>query len=139
IRAEIASPFHRGEVGFVRPTLAAEMVVFLEIWGRLQVVAIGQRLDTERDVSAWRPRHRVDGAPFLREREGEESMRRRAQCLEYLERHAVPGNGEEADLAAGLVDERSDRASPVCATGPRPRQIDDRNTMSHGGASMIVG
>src|SRR5262245_21498150 len=51
VRDEIALAFGAGEVGLVWPTLAAKMVVFLEVWGRLIRVSITQSLVANRLVA----------------------------------------------------------------------------------------
>jgi hypothetical protein len=64
---------------------------------------------------------------LLFQRESEEGMRLRAQCIHDGDRHAVAGNGEKSDLATVSVNLLRGGLPCRKSASKRLREVDDRD------------
>jgi hypothetical protein len=115
----------RAVVRVVGQVEAAHAEALEEIRRRLAAAAVGEALLLERRVAA-RAAVRGHAERFLLRGEREEIRRGGKGPLDQGRGHAVAGDDEEADLAAGLVDLERE------GCGTRLRQVDDRHGANGG-------
>ena len=109
-----------------------------QVGRRLHPDAVGQRLLPHRGVATVHVGAGRRRAQLLLQREVEELVHRVEHVGEHRVGDAVPGDLEEADLAAGGVDRRGD-GGPVGLVAGRPAaDVDDRDDGAHG-ASIRAG
>ena len=128
---EIALAFGAGEIGLVGPALAAEVVVLLEVGRRHVGVAVAQRLVADRLVAARGLDVRGHDLELLLHRQGEEGVCLAVEAADDLGRHAMAGDGEEADLGAGAIDLPARAQARGGIAGERAAEIDDGDLGLH--------
>ena len=128
---EIALAFRAGEIRLVGPALAAEVVIFLEVGWRHVGVAVAQRLVADRLVAARGLDISGHHLELLLHRQGEEGMCLAVEAADDLGRHAMSGDGEEADLGAGAIDLPARAQARGRVAGQRAAEIDDGDLRLH--------
>jgi hypothetical protein len=95
--------------------------------GRRRTAGARHRLACERCITARDVGRGLSDPHFLGERQIEEGAREHSRLLHHLSWNAVARDDQKADVAAGPIDCRRDRALTGVAAGPVRRDIDDRN------------
>jgi hypothetical protein len=120
-----------GEIGFVGPAVAAEVVVLLEVRRRHVGVAVAKRLVADRLVAARRfdvDRHCL---LLLLQRQGEKLVRLAVEAANHIKGHAVACDGEEPDLGADAIDLSSGGEARSRIASEHAGEIDDGDFAAH--------